>query len=119
MAKDRLYVREANYIYRITWSLAEEGDHGADLGDSIYTAGALEKASPEDREHILATLTAAKSVGVERDATGYFWESPTKARAALRLINLALKTDGGAPWPDWALQAKAERWTPPKGWKPS
>jgi len=122
VAKDKLCVIEGRYGYdhRIAWFLAEDGDFGAVLGDGDrYTHADLKKASGDDRAHILACLTAAKSDGVTRDRDGFSWETRTKATAALRMINLALKTDGGAPWPEWAIRAKAEGWKEPKGWKPS
>jgi hypothetical protein len=121
MAKDRLLVDDNDRdCFRITWYLAEEGDMGATIGDGDrYTEDQLAKAEPADRPHIIACLTAVKTDGVTRDSHGFRWESRAKATVALRAINLSIKNDGGAPWPEWALKAKAERWTPPKGWKPS
>lgn len=46
----------------------------------------------------------------------YLWRTETRARHALDVVNLALR--GGKPWPQWALDATNEGWTPPKGWKP-
>lgn len=122
MAKDRLFVNKDLHrdSYRITWYLAECDDTGGTLGEGDeYTDEDLAKASPEDRPHLVACITAAKTDGVEQDNRGFHWASKAKAATALRAINLAMRTDGGAPWPDWAIKAKAERWTPPKGWKPS
>jgi hypothetical protein len=119
MARDKLAVIDDRHgFYRICWYLAEEDDLGAELGEQEYTQASLDKAGPSDRDHILASLTAKKTAGVERDRS-YYWESHAAATKALRLINVTLKADGGAPWPDWAIKAKAEGWKAPKGWKPS
>jgi hypothetical protein len=122
VAKDKLVINEewGEDVLRIAWLLAEDGDIGATLGDGDrYTQADLNKATPDDRPHILACLTAAKDDGVEHDRRGFYWTTRAKATLALRMINLALKTDGGAPWPEWALKAKAEGWREPKGWRPS
>jgi len=119
MAQDKLVVDcDRLGVWRITWFLAEDGDLGASLGEQEYTQASLEKADPAERDHVLATLTAKKTAGVKRDGT-YYWESESAATKALRLINATLKADDGAPWPEWAIKAKAEGWKAPKGWKPS
>lgn len=64
--KDKLIIIDRDYVFRIVWFLAEEGDHGAELGDSEYTTQQLATARPEDRDHIAATIAAAKSKGVQR-----------------------------------------------------
>lgn len=116
--KDRLVIVERDYRFRIGWYLADEGDIGAVLGEGRrYTARNLKAARGADREHILAELAAAKTSGVERHA-GFYWHTRADATAALRSINLALKMDGGAPWPEWAQKAHAAGWKAPKGWKP-
>lgn len=122
VAKDKLFVRDddSRRVYRITWFLADDGDHGADLGDGDeYTDADLADALGDDRPHIVACMAAAKSDGVERDRRGYFWESHRDAATALRACNIAIKNDGGPPWPEWATKAAAEGWKAPKGWKPS
>ena len=102
---------------RIAWFFDEEGDYGAILGEEVYTAADLLKSKVEGREHILATVTASLTDGVERDERGYSWTSIKKARCALKAIKAALKHDVG-PWPEWAVKAQAEGWKAPKGWKP-
>lgn len=123
MSADRLFVDVdlENACYRIVWFLAETGEFGAIIGEGRgrhYTQRDLDRAKPDERPHIVACLTAGKSDGATRDRSGYRWEERRKAAAALRMINIAIKTDGGAPWPDWAIRAKAEGWKAPKGWKP-
>lgn len=108
--------------YRIQWELEE--DMGAVLGEGEYRPAQIEKKlakakTDEDREHLAACLAAAHSKGVEHDSTGFFWESKSAATAALRLARAQIKAcRDNKPWPDWALQAHAEGWRPPRGWKP-
>ena len=62
--------------------------------------------------------TAVKDMADGRDPiSGYWFETYDKAKAALAEANRCLLT-GEAPWPAWAVQAKAAGWTPPEGWKP-
>jgi len=106
------------YRWYIAWFFEDDGEGGA-LGESTHTEKDLENATPEDREHILATLTAQKTEGWERGNFGVLtWESLTKAKAALRAVKAALKSDKGGKWPEWAVKAQAAGWKPPKGWKP-
>ena len=103
--------------WHIMWVI--DGDEGATLGESTYTARDLKKASPDDRDHILATITAAKCPGARRiNHDGYCWQSKTQASAALKVVRLALKSDTGAAWPEWTIAAIAAGWRAPKGWKP-
>ena len=119
MANDQLVVDKDRSGYYICWYFPETGDVGAFLGESTYTAAQLAKAKPADWEHIKATITAGQTAGVERvDRDGYRWESRADAFAALRAIKVAIKDKSNKPWPQWAVQAKAAGWTPPKGWKP-
>lgn len=104
--------------YSICWFFPDEGEEGGYLGDDKYTERDLAKASNrEERDHILATITASKTDGAELTRDGLVWESRTAATNALRAIKAALQ-NSTAPWPEWAVKAKAEGWTPPKGWKP-
>jgi hypothetical protein len=106
--------------YSICWFFPETGDEGGILGDmDRFSEAKLVKAKPGDRAHILATLTAGKTEGVSWDPRqGYTWESRVKATKALAAVKFALKNDTGAPWPEWAVKAKAAGWKAPKGWKP-
>ena len=107
------------YIYRLAWYFEDEGDFGGVLGDGKkYTERDLEKAKGEDRELVLAEITAQQTENVQRDDRGYFWESKKDALGALRACKAAIKNDTGAPWPEWAIKAQAAGWKAPKGWKP-
>lgn len=120
MAKPKLIVSDAyqyDHFY-ICWLFPEEGEEGAALGESVYTEKDLAKATSEDWDDIKATLVAGKTPGAELGDHGYTWETAAKAKVALKIINLALKDKTGKMWPDWALAAKANGWTPPKGWTP-
>jgi hypothetical protein len=112
-----LVIDERDYRFSIIWVI--DGEEGATLGEDTYTDKQLAKASPEDRDHILATITASKAPGATRDGSyGYWWESKTQAAAALRAIKKTLRADNGAPWPEWTVPALAAGWKPPKKWKP-
>ena len=116
---DRLIIESERIGYQIVWFLEEESDTGARLGESTYSERDLAKAKPEDWDHITATITASKTVGVQRDGhNGYYWESRKDAAAALKAIKFALKDKGAKPWPEWAVKATAEGWKAPKGWTP-
>lgn len=121
MSKDRLFVDDRDrHCFRIAWYLAEDDDEGATLGEGDnYTTTDLAQAKGEDRPHIVACITAAVTDGVAQDSRGYYWESRRAATTALRRISLAIKNDGGPPWPEWATKAAAEGWKAPKGWKPA
>jgi len=117
MSEGWLEISGREYRWTISWFF-EDGEGGT-LGDDRYTDRQLEEASSDDRDHILATLTAQKTQGWQRDSGGAFtWESLTKAEAALRVIKAVLKSDKGGKWPEWAVKAKAAGWNEPKGWKP-
>lgn len=104
--------------WRIGWFFAD--DNGSVLGDcgKSYTTAQLAAAKPDERYHIIATMTAKTCPGVERDRNGFYWTSRKAAAGALRVIKAAIKADGGAPWPAWTKEAIAAGWKAPKGWKP-
>jgi hypothetical protein len=104
--------------YRMYWYLPEDGDVGGVIGDIQFTEAALIAMTGEYRECAVAHLSAMKTLGVIRDRDGFWWESESAAKAALRIVKAALKADGGAPMPDWANKALAAGWKMPKGWKP-
>lgn len=54
---------------------------------------------------------------------GYEFDSDATCRKFLAAMKVALKVaqseyDSNVPWPEWAKQAEAAGWKPPKGWKP-
>ena len=121
MAKDKLVVIEDHYQYRIQWLLQDDDDDmGAILGQGgeRFSAKMVARAKPENWEHEMATHVARQDKFVERDNEGFYWESIGRAKAVLKLINVALKDRSKRPWPSWALEAKANGWTPSKGWTP-
>ena len=108
--------------YRIGWYFNEDGEYGAMLGDHRYTEVELANMTDRsDRECALAYFAAVKTEGAEqRQHNGMdslWWESRSSATKALRAIKAAL-ANAEHPWPEWAVKARAEGWTPPKGWKP-
>jgi hypothetical protein len=127
VSKDRLVIDDSigaatasGDAYRIAWFLADEDDLGGTIGDGEdYSDAELANAATDERPHIIANQAAAKTDGLKRDGRGYYWETKRAATTALRAMNLAIKNDGGPPWPEWATKAAAEGWKPPKGWKPA
>ena len=121
MAKDKLIIVEDHYCYRIQWLLQEdEDDTGAILGQGgeRFSIEQVAKAKSDDWEHRMATHVADQDEYVLSDNEGFYWESDSRAKAVLKMINIALKDKSKKPWPAWALEAKAHTWTPPKGWTP-
>lgn len=117
---ERLQIEEdCRGTYRIVWVL--DGEAGAILGQGgeRYTAAQVAKSSSSSVwEHRMATHVLAKAPGVRRNSAGYYWETYATAQIAIRMARAALKNKGLKPWPSWALEAKAHRWAPPKGWTP-
>lgn len=106
-----------DWKYRLSWYFPDDDDIGGSVGDEEYTAEQL--TDPEvDRDCVVAYLAAKDTPDVARDCTGFYWETAAKANAALRVVKAALRSDGGAPMPDWAIKALAAGWKAPKGWKP-
>lgn len=114
------------YRYRLTWYFTDVDDYGASLGETCYTQHDLETAIELDdgtyemvgnRQHVQATIVVQDMrPKPEKDSDGFFWDSETEAREALRVVNTALKD--GKVWPQWAITAKEAGWKPPKDWKP-
>ena len=123
MSDAKLMIDESDrYIYRIGWFLTEDDEFGAMLGDHRYTEAELAKmTSGDDRDCALAYLAAIKTEGVQQGRYNgsdcLWWESRSAVTKALRAIKAAV-ANADHPWPEWAVKAKAEGWTPPKGWKP-
>jgi len=126
---DRLMVVEAGHGYALQWNLADDDDMGATLGEGeeprslrvmerLFKAG---RVAEIDKEHIAATLAAWKHEGMQYQpySDGFYWETKAGATQALWLANIAIKElKTNKPWPDWAKQAAAHGWKPPKNWRP-
>lgn len=70
----------------------------------------------------IAALRGAQRVRVVCSSTSgaYIWESKKQAARAMRLARAELKAiQTGRPFPEWAKQALAEGWKPPRRWRPS
>jgi len=104
----QLDVFPEGYGYGVAWE--DEGCPGLFLG---------EKA--KDKEHEAATTAAKHIKGFRKDKVGrLLWDYESDALKALRAARSAVKAiRKNQPWPDWAIGAKAEGWSPPKGWTPS
>jgi hypothetical protein len=108
---------------RLAWYLADEdGEMGAVLGDVTHgewtLARVAQQATSDAWEFGMAEYTAGRTEGMKRDRLGYYWDTVTQARKALKVVRAALKRGFQAPWPSWATIAQSNGWTPPKGWKP-
>jgi len=137
MAKDKLVIVES-YLgeYQLQWYIAETQDMGAVLGDScsktqdpvlLKWALALDRGEvpEEDLEHCAAQVGAASHPytemysGASGTVSGFYWGSKKDVQEALRLAMLRIKeAKKKVPWPQWARDAVAHGWKPPKGWKP-
>lgn len=123
------------YEYHIAW--VDEDDEGAWIGQDAATptyaltgklAEAKKKRDFEEYEYLAVELASREWVGkagegVSRANDGYAFESMAKTKKFLIAMRAAMKVarsefETGIPWPDWAKQAKAAGWKPPKGWKP-
>lgn len=119
--KEKLIVYDDRGIYRIGWYLPDDDDMGMSLGEDLSSISQC-----KDKEHKAATIALYQVAnklcnleGMELDGFGFYWESKSKAQAALRLAKQAVKDLGSAtPMPEWAKQALAAGWKAPKGWKP-
>lgn len=112
MAKDRLIIDERRGVYRICWYFPDSGDEGAYLGDYLKR-----NTSTTDSEHRVATEAAQSNSEV--DSEGLYWETLSTVKKALAAAKASLKVRQSAkPWPEWAKQALAAGWKPPKGWQP-
>ena len=106
----------SNDLYRIAWFIREEGDIGGTLGETPI--GHSDTRPTEKSEYeVWQADRSVKALADGCDGRGFYFESRKKGLLALKAANDALLS-GDAPWPAWALQAKAAGWTPPEGWKP-
>ena len=121
MSIPKIDIFETRTGYVIRWII--DGDDGGDIGegqqpDEIPTANEM-----GERDSWIAHQ-AAKPFAESGKAKyeGFTFESASKATAAVRAIRAAFRADlaaqQGAPWPQWAITAKAAGWTAPRGWKP-
>jgi hypothetical protein len=60
---------------------------------------------------------------VHPEGSGYEFDESKTCKKFLAAMKAALKAaqseyDSNVPWPEWAKQAEAAGWKPPKGWKP-
>lgn len=116
----RWTVQEDGWEFCIQWYDSEEGDLGAYLGDGPN--GGLFPAEADDweRAHNIAICELQK-LGLGRyDRSQYYkFETMADAKRALAIVKAAQQAaKDNKPWPNWALQAKAAGWKPPKGWTP-
>jgi hypothetical protein len=123
---DKLVVVEDRSVYRIQWELDDGDDMGAFLGQERREPPAdYNKASKMDRDYWAAERAGFQVIKEGdrdtrgHDAIGFWWESKTQAAKAFTKIRALMKSSlSEIPWPDWAVQASAAGWKPPKGWKP-
>lgn len=113
--RDRLVVfqRDMEYVYRIGWLLAEEGEIGLVIGED---SKCLKRPEPTDRdawENWVAHKVARDSQGADHDFGGFYWESSREAKATLATIKLQFK-GGKKPLAEWEKRAIAAGWKPPK-----
>ena len=112
MTKDKLIIEDNRGEYNIAWWLAEDEDIGGRLGEGGR------------KPHKATCETSAAEIAVWNSATGMsggqlYWESKKEAQVALALAKRAVaEFEGAKPWPEWAKQAQANGWKPPKGWTP-
>lgn len=111
---DYLVTDDDDGIYRLAWYIAEWRDIGGHVGESEQP-----DAAPKEKDYweVWQADRSVKELADGRDSKGYYFDSVSKARAALAAANEGLLS-GEAPLPEWALLAKAAGWTPPEGWKP-
>jgi len=91
-----------------------KNDRASDTARSDFQFYAVEIAA---REWVSTHPSAS------RGHDGYEFESEASAKKFCAAMRAALKAadaeyDTGVPWPEWAKQATAAGWKPPKGWKP-
>jgi hypothetical protein len=110
------------YIYRLQWVLGGfVGDLGGFVGDDDYSSESLVNAATrEERETIAASLAVSAFDRVEWHGTAPYFATRKLAMLARKAAKAAMLAISNVeqPWPDWALKAKANGWTAPKGWKP-
>jgi hypothetical protein len=143
--RDKLVIIEDYAGYRVAWQVYSENigeDIGGHLDVTDFTAetiarkinAAAEPAEFDELEHEVACSAASTVVEKLNDARvtrtsldGFRFERKSDAQKVLTAAKAAVAAlrerakqvaAGEVAWPMWAHLAKAEGWTPPKGWKP-
>lgn len=113
MSKDKLFIDETKHHFFITWFLADPEENGASLGE-------IPAEIKGEDEHFTASRAAAAAKPTGHDPyRGFYWDTRSAAQKALTACNAALRMcRDNKPWPEWAKQALAAGWKPPKGWTP-
>ncbi len=113
---DKLIVDEHRHGYRVVWQLDDdEFGIGAALGETAPGTPFRDQSPPTDPNELAMFLCerAAEACSPDgRDTYGFWWESKTKADAARKAANAAMKHRS---LEDWEQKALAAGWTPPKG----
>ena len=104
----------AEFERKLAWCFEADGEGGM-LGPETQDCDAETQA-------VIKALEAHFEANGHRPevvASEWVWETTAQAKKALAVARLALKNfRADAPWPAWAVQAKAAGWKPPKGWMP-
>jgi hypothetical protein len=113
---DRLIVEEERrHTCRIVWEL----DDGEETGGTLCQSESDGKGDPPkdrgDWEHWMASKVVREMPSTKYDSFGAYWDDFKQAKAALAVVNEALKQE--RPMPEWAKTALEAGWKPPKGWK--
>lgn len=114
-----LYVCLEHDLFRLKWIFPDDDALGGILGETDPQE--IDDDVERQVEHARQTA-ASLSPGATKDTHGFGWEGESQASAALAVVEscqTAVEAQAHWAWPDWALQAKAEGWTPPKHWKPT
>lgn len=133
----KIDIFQDRYEYHVSWTDEEADDEGAWIGQDANTpldtlrakmATAKQKREFDDYEYLAVEIAAQNWVsgspaGVSQAGHGYEFETLAKAKQFLAAMRAEMKAakaeyDSGVLWPEWAKQAQAAGWKPPKGWKP-
>lgn len=140
MSNSKLSIFKDRYVYHVSW-IDDDGEEGAWIGqDAALSVHALKAQAQKAKlkrsddgwsefEYTAVELAAKEwakrnpGIAFERPAAGYEFESHADAKRFLADMRSAAKAarseyDTGVPWPEWAKQAQAAGWKPPKNWKP-
>jgi hypothetical protein len=111
MPADRLELYESHQGYQIQWIV--DGEPGLTLGEKDIK-------DITDQETVVACNAIMESdISTEVDSNGWYWETNTAARRALRVAREAIRMSRkDRSLPEWAAKALANGWKMPKGWKP-
>lgn len=135
MTKPKLCLFEGLHDWHVAWW--DEGDEGAWLGqEHKLPFSALQERRQKEKqardwlefEYLSVELAAREWFVKQRPAAvaalmeGYSIDQRRDAVALLAVARAAAKAArlefDDIVWPDWALQAQAAGWKPPKNWKP-